>query len=499
MGLGILFLRVSGVERLDCTFEARLPGGGKREVRLSAYQALNSPSKPISRLEGHERDQVFEDAITELIRLYDNYKQSGSKLSKTQSLRHRLTIRLELGEKYLSQRYLGPYSSFLEHRTQWSTLKEQLNGRTRGDALFRVLFGLEKEDQCGEVLQRLLERTSDPLPNPTIEPIRICIETDSHRIADLPWRECSWLEQPLVDLGWTFELNPFSSANRQPSFADIHVQTPCPVLAIIPPLTGPNDRSIENHRHALQEALDNAWPIYKDRLLWAATLVQFKENLLSRSPDIIYFCGRCLIRNESLALVFSSSQGDQPIDLNELAALWEHNPPRILILSLVADDIPEVGIRIQTCVKGIPLIVVLRSPVADVQRARRSALKWLHYILRGDGSTDPVAALQLAGNRSDSAWTAYEKWRVHTLRTTPQERLARLLLDRWEQRTMVRGLVDEMRQQGQRRMTSFVAYGEKGNLVDQAAEQFMEYMRRHASEAIRIQPFKRTARSAQCA
>ena len=55
---------------------------------------------------------------------------------------------------------------------------------------------------------------------------------------------------------------------------------------------------------------------------------------------------------------------------------------------------------------------------------------------------------------------------------------------------MVRGLVDEMRQQGQRRMTSFVAYGEKGNLVDQAAEQFMEYMRRHASEAIRIQPVR---------
>jgi hypothetical protein len=158
----------------------------------------------------------------------------------------------------------------------------------------------------------------------------------------------------------------------------------------------------------------------------------------------------------------------------------------MLILTLLDDIPPEVGIRLQAWLPTISLVGVQRGRLDDIQRARRSTLAWLHRMLEGDGLTDPVAALTETGGPNACAWTAYGTWQVHTLKTSPKERLARLLLDRWEQRALVRSVVDEMLQQGHRRVTCFVAYGERGNMVSHAGRQFLEYLRRHAAEHAHI-------------
>ncbi len=483
LGVGNLFLRPSGVEREDCVFEARLPSGEIRRVHLTEYQGLNTPSTEITAFEGHAREQQYEAAITKLIHLYDQYKQSGRQTTKRSQ--HRLSIRLRLDGNYLKQRYLGPYSSIGEHRTPWADIKKQLNATKRGEALFQILFGLPVDNQSGQILHKLLERTSKTLPNPTITAVRVCIETDSHELADLPWQECNWEGYLLTEQGWTFELNPLSTSYGQTSFPTIDLRTPCPVLAIIPAVSETGDSGTDNHLFALQERLTHAWPIYKERLLAAATLSETIKHLQSRSPDIVYYCGRALSDQQSLHLSFAADRA-QWIALDELAKHWSHNPPRILILTLLDETPPEVGIRPQALLPTIPLVLVQRWSLRDIQRARRSTLKWLNKLLEGDGFTDPVAALAETAGPYAIAWTAYTTWRVHTLTTSPKERLARLLLDRWEQRSLVRAIVDEMRQEGHRRVTCFVPYGEKENMVDHASEQFLEYLRRHAAEDAHI-------------
>jgi hypothetical protein len=487
LGIGNLFLRPSGVIRQDCLFEAKLASGETPRVRLTDYQGLNTPSTEITAFEGHARERQYEEAIVKLIQLYDQYKQTGRSTTRRTPRQHRLGIRLRLDGKHIKQRYLGPYTTLGEHRTLWAPVRRQLDSDKRGEALFQMLFGLLDEDQSAPILQKLLERTGKILPNPTVTAVRVCIETDSHELADLPWRECRWEGQSLTELGWTFEFNPLSVSTGLTRFPHIELHTPCPVLAITPALFDPADPDpgTENHLFSLQERLDIAWPIHQERVLKARTLSETCHYLRSRSPDIVYYCGRAQPDQETLRLALPSGNA-RWVALEDLAKHWAHSPPRILILTLLDDTSPEVGIRLQAWLPTIPLVLMQRGRLDDIQRARRSTLAWLHRMLEGDGLTDPVAALVETGGPYASAWTAYGTWRVHTLKTSPKERLARLLLDRWEQRSLVRAVVDEMLQQGHRRVTCFVAYGEHGNMVDLAGQQFLEYLRHHAAEHTHI-------------
>jgi hypothetical protein len=371
------------------------------------------------------------------------------------------------------------------YRTPWAPVRRQLDSDKRGEALFQMLFGLSDEDQSAPILQKLLVRTGKILPNPTVTAVRVCIETDSHELADLPWRECRWEGRSLTELGWTFEFNSLSVITGLTRFPHTELHTPCPVLAITPPVCEPVDAGTDNHLFSLQERLDNAWPIYKERLLRARTLSETSHHLRSRSPDIVYYCGRAQPDQETLRLALPSGNARWVV-FEELVKHWAHAPPRILILTLLDDTPPEVGVQLQALLPTIPLVWVQRGRLGDIQHARRSTLSWLHRMLEGDGLTDPVAALAETGGLYASAWTAYSTWRIHTLKTSPKERLARLLLDRWEQRALVRAVVDEMLQQGHCRVTCFVAYGEHGNMVDHAGRQFLEYLRRHAAEHAHI-------------
>lgn len=484
LGICNLFLRPSGVEREDCIFDARLPTSGDiRKVHLTDYQVLNTPTTEITSFEENARERQYEEAIDKLIQLYAQYKQPGSR--KTRSTHHRLVIRLRVDGRYLKQRYLGPYSSLGEHRTSWAEIKKQLNGTKRDEALFQILFGLTTEDQSADVLQKLLERSGKILPNPTVTALRICIETDSHELADLPWSECSWERQSLTELGWTFEFNPLSQSYGQQFFPYIELHTPCPVLAITPTVPESANSGTVNHLFALQKCLDNAWPIYKERLLEANTFSETINHLKHRSPDIVYYCGRTQVEQETLKLALPSGNGPW-IAMDELAKYWRTKPPRILILTLLDHTPPEVGARLQNLLPSTQMVLVQHWSLTDIQRARRSVLAWLQHMLEGDGLTDPVAALTETADSTTSACTGYSTWRVHTPTTPPQQRLARLLLDRWEQRSMARAMVDEMRQYSHHRVTCFVPYSEQGNMVDHAPEQFLEYLRRHTAEDVHI-------------
>ena len=87
------------------------------------------------------------------------------------------------------------------------------------------------------------------------------LQTDEPKLADLSWAKLTWEGNALRDHDWTFELISGAVSDATPSFPDITLKAPCPVL-MIAPSTAPH---AEVHYRALEERLKHAWRFYHEK------------------------------------------------------------------------------------------------------------------------------------------------------------------------------------------------------------------------------------------
>jgi len=87
-------------------------------------------------------------------------------------------------------------------------------------------------------------------------------------------------------------------------------------------------------------------------------------------------------------------------------------------------------------------------------------------------------------------WGRYGQWRYDPLVVSPREKLARLLLDRENQRGAVQRMVSTLVHDSGRRLSCLLAFGDVSDMVHLFVEQLLEYLRRYSKRDAHILPVR---------
>ncbi len=268
--LTCLYLRDSTVT--EETIDVELDSGHTVQVNLTQYQGLNRPEQPIAGLAAAS-DQHYTQAALDLKQILE----PPPVVRPRRYQRYELTIQLQRQGRFLLRLYLHRYGRIYEHRDLW---RQPLN--PSGDDLFATLFGA---GQTYEHVLRLLFQ--DDSPQPIRHAVRVRIHTGDPELAAWPWAQTVWNGYTLWEQGWTFELVGETTLSATPSYPDVTLHTPCPVLMI----TSPDAPSSDVHHRALEERLHRAWPVHHEPPFWARTWGELQSVWQRRRPGIVYYYG----------------------------------------------------------------------------------------------------------------------------------------------------------------------------------------------------------------
>ena len=245
-------------------------------------------------------------------------------------------------------------------------------------------------------------------------------------------------------------------------------------------IVAPHQDRLDSARHvrAMQAKFEDLWP-GSERPWVAVNGVEMDGAIQARRPRIVYFHGRAEQAEESLHLLL---EGDEEALAPEtLADYWkDHSPPQILFLNLVDDNLLRPNWAIQALASRIPLVIVQHWPQSDIQTARACALAWFEELLTNDDPhADPVGMLHDEGLDTAVAWAGYGSWRTEITdrrRSSTRQPLARLLLDRNDQRGKALQAMSELTRNRDRRMSCLLAYGGPGNMAAIFGQQIFSYL-----------------------
>lgn len=481
LGLACLYLRPNQANSLP--FDVPLGEGKTRPIFLSKYQSLHDPGKPLAARSKAEQDECLNQAVEEIRKLYEQYAEKEVPRRHQPGQRHELTIRLDLVGDRLYRGFHTQQTRLATGCSAWPSLRKRLEIWKQGgalaspkdselpNALYETLFGAGSEDQAGEVLQQLFPAATRPTP--ILSPLRVRIQTTEALLADLPWTRTAWEQKRLgdPDTGWTFELLAEASPDEIAAFPNTRLQAPCPVLLIAPRAA----HESESHLLAIEGRLDHAWSVYRERLPHFGTRRQIAGALQQCQAGILYYYGPAQNDGQTLRLQLD----DGPLDVSELPNLWRR-APQIVFLNLLEDSSAGWGSALAALHSQLPLLIAQTSNPADAEPASQSAQNWFLAFLQGGEDPDPIALFHQYGLATAQIWGRYGQWRYSPQVVSPREKLARLLLDRENQRRAVQGVVSALVNDSGRRLSCLLAYGDKSDLVHLFVDQLLEYLRQHS-------------------
>ncbi len=488
LALACLHLRASRVADEVNRFAVALSGGETKSVSLTDYQALNKPEKPVQDEDAKQHDQLFVDAARQIQALHAKYAQRARSTPAGQ--RDELIIALQCHAGTLYRRFYSRQTQLAAGQSAWPALQQRLAaGKTpppassAGEgsegfaaALYETLFGAAADDRSGVVLQWLFPAATRPTP--VFSPVRIRILTADPFLAELPWSVTAWQGKRLADAdcAWTFELLTATTIDDIATLPNGNLSAPSTLLLIAAP-AGEGSA----HLAAIEGRVDHAWPAYRDRPRHAATRKEIGDALTRCPPAIIYYYGPATSDGKTLHLTLAD--GDS--DVGDLPKLWRR-PPQIVFLNLLAGSSPtSAGLRLGTALAGlhahVPLVIAQVSPLADAEHAQTAAQEWFVAFLHADhDDPDPIALLHQHARATTQVWARYGRWRYRPHAVSPREKLARLLLDRENQRRAVHGALSTLVHEPRRRLSCVLACGDESDLVHLFVDQLLEYLRLHS-------------------
>lgn len=455
-------------------------------VKLSKYQGLNQPDRPLSGLDEHQRREVLALAAS---RLRDLVVTRSPTILAPPEGRRSLRIRLNrVGGQLLREYYTDYHGKITEHRAPW-----RLDQGAIGESLFEALFG---EDVPGEtprgvrdtsliasLLRTVYEVGSGPDISPERKALRVMLCTEDDELASQRWGALAWRGEPLAESGWSVEFLAADPPDRR--LPDFTLDVPCPVVLIAPQPAGEAAGGGDIHLAALGERLDHLWPHYTERPRCVATWEEARAAFRQRRPRIVEVLAPVREDRDGLALLWESTDGgSDPRALADLAGLWGNSPPDLLFLNLLGPRHP--GAACAGLAATVPVVLAQTGAPEAVRELRQATLAMLGEILRGSGEVEPGwLAGQLAHPRAQ-LWVSCQRLRVETRDDPPRAQAPHLVLDRRRQRRAALEAVNELVDERDRRLCCLIAYGDDGTMVEGFSDQLHAHLRVHARRSALI-------------
>lgn len=491
VALTCLHLRPTHVDSLP--FKVTMDDGENSEILLSKCQGLNDPGKPLEAQLKPDQNGCLNKAVRDISKLYEDYARKDTPGHRRPGQDHELTIGLHLVGDRLYRAFHSHQARLATGQSAWPPLQQRLRvWATEGSAalgeagdlaaaLYETLFGANEEEQTGAVLQQLFPQAARPTP--IFSPLRVRIQTTEALLADLPWTATAWKGKRLSDpnTAWTFELLAEASPDEIAAFPNPRLPAPSPVLLSSAQVADDS----ETHLLALEGRLDHAWPAYRERPQHARTRQQIATALQQYRPSILYYYGPARGDGKTLELLLD----DGPLAVSELPKLWP-KAPQIVYFNLLADPPPTLGSVLAPLHAEVPLLIAQTWSPADAGRARESVQGWLLAFLQGGENPDPIAFFHQHGLGTAQIWGRYGQWRYSSRAVSPREKLARLLLDRENQRRAVQGVVSALVNDSGRRLSCLLACGDESDLTHLFVEQLLEYLRLHSKREAQVVPVR---------
>lgn len=460
--------------------------GRDYQVRLSKYQGLNQPDRPLSKLDDHERRETLALAAS---RLRDLVVSSGSALRPPPEGRRSLRIRLsQAGGQLLREYYTDYHGKITEHRTAWN-----LDQGGIGDSLFEALFGADAPGPTPQgvrdtsLIASLLRTVYEVGHGPDISPLRkalrlmLCAD-DDHLVAQ-PWGQLAWRGESLSALGWSVEFLAADPPDKR--LPDFTLDAPCPVVLIAPQPADAERTGRDNHLLALAERLDHAWPHYTERprmvVSWEEAQLAFRQ----RRPRIVEVLVPARQADDGVVLFWETGDGaSEARPLAALDQLWGNSPPDLLLLNLIG--LRQVGAACASLAASVPVVLAQAGTADEAGELRQATLALLGEILAGSGEVEPAwLAGQLAHPRGQ-LWVSCQRLRVETRDEPPRTQQPHLVLDRRRQRRAALEAVNELVDGHDRRLCCLIAYGDDGTMVENFSDQLHAHLRVHARRSALI-------------
>ncbi|MCP4007437.1 MAG: toll/interleukin-1 receptor domain-containing protein [bacterium] len=486
MKLACLFVGASMVEKCPIAF---VDGNGARKKELlTRYQGLNDPAAPVDALPEFEQDRVFRDAAIE-VRTLAGRTKTRSTARALHGTRLELFVQLQQKRDELERVYKAQGSLLNETRGPWETGRVVLKAKRWGDqadakmgsALGDALFGNDTA-LPSSVMRALLdvhgqESGSGVEPGPHRYPVRARIQTSSDALACLPWARARWNGSLLADSGWTFEVVPWDKGSL-PTLQPLQWTSPSPVLVIAP------DAPPEMNPHlGIEELLGRC--LENERILVdvATSVADAWGAIRSRRPALVYICAT--VRHNKKSSEPELQLGREQLNIEELLGAAERTPP-VVLLTTVGDSLRSGRPFLTAVAGGVRLLVAQPTRVGNERRAHDAALHWLHSLFLENNANDPIGALQHTATQETVVFSGTSRFDISARTIPARDRLGGLLLDRRIQRQNVRGEMDDLLRDRDRRATCLIAYGGDGNLLDRFGEQVLHHLRRYAREAAAV-------------
>lgn len=349
-------------------------------------------------------------------------------------------------------------------------------------------------------------RSSDQR-NLKAEPVEVRIITDDEHIARLPW--------VLLAEGGVFlssrSPNPWSVAFTRSTECQSCELPPSPrILAVMPE---PLDMKTQARQHLerLEDMLSaaNRHHTLGKNLKVACTWDEFKQEVNSFGPDVIYYYGHGVGNAATSSLVFADSDGrrkDIPIiDVANCLCSAPDGPPLLSYINCCLGDAGGfLGVGRQLG-RFVPAVVT-NFTLASVEAAQSQALDfWRSILLNGASPERAIAetrasAVKLNLSYRDLRWMTpvlhcnYESWKFSPPK--PLSRLERdphwrLKLNRIRQFGQVAIQTREMLENHRPRSLSYLWYGLQGQGVDVFHQRLAVELQKLVSDAylFEVQPY----------
>lgn len=387
-----------------------------------------------------------------------------------------LSIHLRLTDQGLSRRYFDRHGDEITIAMEPENLPmPSSSSAITDDDLYRLLFHKDAEDLWPKIRDQIIGNGATG--NPSRFPLRLRLHIDHSTLAALPWSRLRYRDLALED--WVVELTDEDEPGYWPT-ANLTLDQHCPVLLIAPDQQAFH---CDAHAEALLWHFQEIWS-KQNHLHIASGVQEIKDTLQQARPGIVYFFGRA--NDGPHGLTLQSESGETLATLEQMARTWRR-PPQIVFLNLLIDSTQGESViwsARRLLEAQVPLTIVQYGHHGSdeaVRAAHHSALNWFEALLTDERQINPVKLLHRHGLPTAAAWSDCGSWIIdfhHPQRQATRDKLARLMLDREDQRKDALDILLKMMGHQKRKMTCLLCYGGPSDMGGWFGRQIQTHIRR---------------------